>query len=354
MLSLAQLRSNVLVKLGEVTSRTHALPFVLFAPTSRCNSRCVSCDWWRSDGKSDLTLQEIRAVAAALPRFGVQVVVFTGGEPLLRSDVMEVADIFRACGLRLHLLTSGLALERHAPAVAERFESVTVSLDGHTPALYQQIRGVDGLGAVEAGVHRLRALGSDRLRISARSTIHSYNFRFLPELITKAQELALDQISFLTADVTSDAFNRSFKAGLPRADQPPQPRLTLDAAEIDELETVIESTLRTHAQAFASGAAAPGPGRLRGFAPYYRAHLGQGPFPRVDCNAPWASVVIEAQGDVRPCFFHPAVGNLRRRPLSDLLADAMPAFRRGLDVATNATCQRCVCTLKVGLRSSLS
>ena len=99
---------------------------------------------------------------------------------------------------------------------------------------------------------------------------------------------------------------------------------------------------------------APGPARLRSFAHYYRAHLGQGPFPRVDCNAPWASVVIEAQGDVRPCFFHPAVGNLRKRPLTDLLADAMPAFRRGLDVATNATCQRCVCTLKVGLRSSLS
>jgi hypothetical protein len=60
-LSLPELRSNVLVKLWEVTARTHALPMVLFAPTSRCNSRCVSCDWWRSDGKSDLALDESRA-----------------------------------------------------------------------------------------------------------------------------------------------------------------------------------------------------------------------------------------------------------------------------------------------------
>jgi radical SAM protein with 4Fe4S-binding SPASM domain len=73
----------------------------------------------------------------------------------------------------------------------------------------------------------------------------------------------------------------------------------------------------------------------------------------VNCNAPWTSVVIEAGGDVRPCFFHPPVGNLRERPLGDLLKVAMPAFRRGLDVSRNGTCQRCVCTLRVGLRSRI-
>jgi MoaA/NifB/PqqE/SkfB family radical SAM enzyme len=349
-LSLPELRSNLLVKLGEVTARTHALPLVLFAPTARCNSRCVSCDWWRSDGRSDLALDEVRAVADTLAAFGTRVVVFTGGEPLVRADVMELADVFRARGLRLQLLTSGLALERHAADIARRFENVTISLDGHTPALYREIRGVDGLPAIEAGVRKLRAL-APQLPIRARSTIHRYNFRNLPDLVGKALEMRLDQISFLTADVTSDAFNR--KPGLPLADQAAPPRLTLDATEVDELAAVVESTIGTHAGAFASGSVVPGPEGLRRFVRYYRAHLGQGPFPHVDCNAPWMSVVIEAHGDVRPCFFHPAVGNLRTRPLSSLLADAMPEFRRTLDVATNMTCQRCVCTLKTGLRSRL-
>src|SRR4051812_20391030 len=105
---------------------------VLFAPTSRCNSRCLSCDWWRSDGKSDLSLDEIGAVARALPHFGTRVVVLTGGEPLLRPDVMEVADLFRAEGMRLQLLTSGLALERHAPAIAARFQAA-VGPPGRAP-----------------------------------------------------------------------------------------------------------------------------------------------------------------------------------------------------------------------------
>src|SRR4029077_5799249 len=146
------------------------------------------------------------------------------------------------------------------------------------------------------------------------------------------------------------------KPGLPLADDVASPRLTLDAAEVDELDAVVESTIRTHADALARRAAPPaprapppGPAGLRRFVRYYRAHLGQGPFPHVDCNAPWMSVVIEAHGDVRPCFFHPAVGNLRERPLTQLLEEAMPAFRRGLDVPTNPTCQRCVCRLRVGL-----
>jgi MoaA/NifB/PqqE/SkfB family radical SAM enzyme len=343
-LSPAQLRTNLLVKLSEVTGRTHAVPMVLYAPTARCNSRCVSCDWWRADGKGDLAQGEIRALAAELPTLGTRVVVFTGGEPLVRADVMEVADLFRAQGLALHLLTSGLALERHAAAIAARFQAVIVSLDGHTPELYRRVRGVDGLAALEAGVRRLRELAPG-LSLRGRSTLHRHNFRALPDLIDKARALGLDQISFLAADVTSGAFNRDQGADASV--------LLLDQADTAEMEEVVAATVASHARDFAEGRVTPGPEGLRRLVQYYRAHLGLGPFPPVDCNAPWMSVLIEADGAVRPCFFHPAVGNLRERPLRDLLRAEMPAFRRGLRVATDVTCGRCVCTIRTGLRSKL-
>jgi MoaA/NifB/PqqE/SkfB family radical SAM enzyme len=348
-LSPGQLRSNLLVKLGELTDQTHALPLVLFAPTARCNSRCISCDWWRADGAGDLTLPEIRALAAELPRFGTKVVVLTGGEPLLRADVMEVADAFLKAGMTLHLLTSGLALERHAPAIAERFVDVTVSLDGHTAELYRAIRGVDALEVVAAGVAKLRRLAPS-IPLRARSTIHRHNFRYLSELCAKSFEMGFDQISFLTADVTSDAFNHR---SLPRAEVPESSDLLLRDEDLDEFERVVESTIRSRTAELAARRIVPGPAGLRRLVAYYRAHLGKGPFPSVDCNAPWTSVVIEADGSVRPCFFHPSVGNLRQRPLATLLTEAMPAFRRTLEVATNPTCQRCVCTLRVGMRSKL-
>ena len=130
-------------------------------------------------------------------------------------------------------------------------------------------------------------------------------------------------------------------------------RLLLNAEEVEEFAAIVETAIRLYPEALGERRIAQDPAGLRRLVSYYRAHLGQGTFVAPPCNAPWASLFIEADGAVRPCFFHPAVGNLRERSLADLLSDAMPAFRTGLDVATNPVCTRCVCSLNVGLRSKL-
>ncbi len=346
-LTRAPVASNALVRLNVRTNLTFALPILLYAPTSRCNSRCVSCDWWRTDGATDLRRDEVATLCRELPELGTKLVVFTGGEPLVREDVFELADLFLAQGVALHLLTSGLALERHAVAVAQRFDAVTISLVGHTPELYRRVRGVDGLEAVERGVRRLRELRPG-LTIRARSTLHQRNFRALPDLVDKAMAMQLEQISFLAADASSDAFGRK---GLGVAPNPHG--LLLDAAEAGEFERVIEKALMTHARAFRDGVVAERGERLRDLARYYRAHLRRESFPEVRCDAPWASAVVEADGTLRPCFFQPPVGSVREKTLRGLLDDEMVRFRQGLEVACNATCQRCVCSLRVGLRSRL-
>jgi MoaA/NifB/PqqE/SkfB family radical SAM enzyme len=244
-------------------------------------------------------------------------------------------------------LTSGLALERHAASVVERFAAVTISLDGHTRELYRRIRGVDGLEAVERGVRRVKRLRPD-LPVRARATLHQRNFRALPDLIDKARDMGLDQISFLAADVRTDAFGRS-AAGV--AAKPHG--LLLEPDEVDEFERVIDKALVSHARAFAERRVAEQGDRLRKLGRYYRAIQRQGPFPEVHCNAPWASAVVEADGTLRPCFFQPAVGNVRTKSLKSLLDAEMVRFRRGLDVACDATCQSCVCSLRFGPRSRL-
>ena len=50
----ASLATATLVRLGEISNRTFVLPLAVFYPTSRCNSRCISCDWWKQDGAGDL------------------------------------------------------------------------------------------------------------------------------------------------------------------------------------------------------------------------------------------------------------------------------------------------------------
>jgi MoaA/NifB/PqqE/SkfB family radical SAM enzyme len=317
------------------------LPLVIFYPTSRCNSRCVSCDWWKQTGDGDLTLDEIDSVAGVLPRLGTKLVVFSGGEPLLRPEVFDAAAMFRARGLVLHLLTSGVLLERFADRVAEHFSRVCISLDATTEALYEQVRGLAALGVVSRGVTRLRR-AAPSIPVTARATLHRLNFREMPRLVEYARKIGLDGISFLPADVSSRAFGRDR--------DPDASGLALTSGEIDEFEQTVERTIQAYREEIRSGFVAESADRLRRLPQYYAALSGARPFPSINCNAPWVSVVIEADGSVRPCFFHEPVGNVRRAPLDAIVDGNLRAFRRAFDVTENATCQRCVCSLKAGWR----
>lgn len=342
---IAALAANLAVKYNELTNQTIALPILIFYPTARCNSRCISCDWWQSDGAEDLSFEEIRTLVEQLPALGVRMAVFSGGEPLLRRDVYEIADLFRAQNIELYLLTAGLFLERDAEKIAHRFDQVTLSLDGHTTALYQKIRGVDALALVERGVRKLQTI-APHIPIRARSALHRHNFRELPHLIDKAREMNLKQISFLSADVTSEAFGRTRGKSSTHG-------LLLEESEIKEFEEIVEATIVSHSRAFETRFVAESPAKLRRLPRYYAAQLGLGEFPTISCNAPWVSAVIEADGNVRPCYFHNSVGNVREKDLRALLKNEMHAFRAQLNVNENATCKKCVCTLKVGMRTKL-
>ena len=85
---------------------------------------------------------------------------------------------------------------------------------------------------------------------------------------------------------------------------------------------------------------------------YYAALNGLGEFPATVCNAPWVSSVVEADGTVRPCFFHAPLGNVHDAPLEQILnAPQAVEFRRTLDVKENPICKTCVCTLSMGRRT---
>lgn len=336
--------TTALVEIGALTNRTIVLPLAVFFPTSRCNSRCVSCDWWKSAGADDMSLDEIATLADSFKALGTRVVLFSGGEPLLRPDVFAAAECCVSRGLTLHLHTSGLHLERDAADVARWFRRVIVSLDAPTEALYQRIRGIAGLAVVERGVARLRRLAPD-LPITVRSTLHRWNFRELPALIEHAKAMAVDGISFLAADTSSTAFGRHRAGETIDA-------LALSGAEVAEFAEVVEGAIERYADDFACGFVAESPEKLRRLPQYYAALAGYGPFPQAACNAPQVSVVVEANGTVRPCFFHRPIGSIRERSLSELVREHLPAFRREWRAGANPICERCVCAIKTTWRSA--
>jgi MoaA/NifB/PqqE/SkfB family radical SAM enzyme len=155
--------------------------------------------------------------------------------------------------------------------------------------------------------------------------------------------MGIDQVSFLPADVSSHAFNRQMAWETPR-----QNEILLSERELPELKAIIKRIIDEYENDFDNRFIAESPEKIMDIYHYYAAFYGLNPFPYKKCNAPWVSTVIEADGNVRPCFFHDVIGNIRDSSLANILnSDEVISFRKTLDMSTNSICVKCVCSLNL-------
>ena len=314
-----------------------SLPILILYPHSRCNCRCLMCDIWKTTATRELTLADLARHAEDLSKLRLEWVVFSGGEPLMHSNLAQLCRFFRDRSIRLTLLTTGLLLARHAAMVAEEFDDVIVSLDG-PPSIHDRIRRVPGAyDALAAGIealHRLRPA----LPISARCTVQHHNCRHLRLTATAAHSLGLASVSFLAADTHSTAFDHD--TGW---DPIARAEVALTHDDLEALESEIEALIAAWpSPAFLRES----PAKLRAIASHFRADLGLAPPAAPRCNAPWVSAVLESSGILRPCFFHPPLGDTTHRPLLEVLnSPEAIRFRATLDIPANPICRRCVCSL---------
>src|ERR1700733_11094788 len=94
-------------------SQLQRLPLATLYLSERCNSRCVTCDYWRH-GREDMDLRRVEGLLPSFARLGTQVGLLAAAEPLLNPDWAPIATLLRDAGLDLWLLTSGLSLAKHA------------------------------------------------------------------------------------------------------------------------------------------------------------------------------------------------------------------------------------------------
>jgi len=331
------------------THKISALPVVILMPHSACNCRCVMCDIWK-DNKNlkQLTEQDITGLVSSLRKFGTQQVAMSGGEALLNPNFFKLCEILKKENISITLLTTGLSIKKNAEQLIKWVDEIVVSLDGDEP-LHDAIRNIPGaFGKLKDGVQYIKLL-DPAYRITARTVIHRLNFRNWESIIKAAKTMGIDQVSFLPADVSSHAFNRQLAWEEPRQDE-----IRVSKSELPELLEMAERVMANQDD-FSSGFMAESPGKIYQIYQYYAAFYGLNAFPFKKCNAPWVSTVIEADGAVRPCFFHDAIGNIHKDSLADILnSPDATGFRKTLDIATNATCVKCVCSLNLSVFARLN
>jgi Fe-coproporphyrin III synthase len=320
--------------------RVTQLPVLVLHVHSSCNCRCVMCDIWKTSEVRELKPADLEPHLSSIRWLGVRWIVFSGGEPLLNRGFPELCAMLKRERIRLTLLTTGLLLKKDAREVVDSFDDVIVSLDGPKEVhdSIRQVRG--GFDSIDAGVRAIRDI-RPRYRITARSTVQKANFRHLRETTEAAKLLGLDGISFLPVDLTSQAFNRPLVWPIER-----QNEIGLCASDLTELEAGIARLIRENAGDIQSGFVAESPDKLWRIVKHFRAHLELEEAEAPPCNAPWTSAVVEIDGSVRPCFFHPTIGSIRDESLQEVInSERALQFRSTLDIRTNPTCKRCVCSL---------
>ena len=333
---LAQTESGVASPGTEIVS----LPILLLNVHEHCNCRCLMCDiWQRKDGK-ELDLLDFKRHRASIMRLGVRQVVLTGGEPLLHRNLEGLFEFLRDCNVSITLLTTGLLLSKRANVVAANVDEIIVSLDG-SEEVHDRVRRVKGAyRLIGEGISSVRQRKAD-MPVHGRCTVQKENHRLLRKAVAGAKFLGMNSISFLAADVTSQAFNRELVWPGER-----QSQVVLTREEVEALEQEITLLTRENVEDIRSKYVSESTEKLWRIARRFREQLGEMSPVAPLCNAPWVSAVMEVDGSVRPCFFHKRIGSLIEQSLEQVInGQEAQRFRASLNVSENVICQRCVCSL---------
>jgi MoaA/NifB/PqqE/SkfB family radical SAM enzyme len=298
------------------------------------------CDIWQRPDSHELPAADLDRHRQSLISLGVRQVVLTGGEPLLHRNFPALCAFFRDLNIRVTLLTTGLLLHAKSAQIAAGVDEIIVSLDGPS-AIHNTIRRVPrAFETIAKGIATIQNL-APKIPITCRTTVQKLNHTHLRATVEATQSLHLARISFLPADISSAAFNRDQPWDASRQDQ-----IALNSSELAALEHEIESLIAQYQPLIDSRFIAESATKLRRLATRFREHLELLPPTSPRCNAPFVSAVMELDGSLRPCFFHPPVASTTSQTLAQAInSEAAQTFRSHLDVATNPTCQRCVCSL---------
>ena len=159
--------------------------------TKRCNLKCAHCylDATELEGTDHLDTARALAITEEIAALSPSaMLVLTGGEPLLRDDILEICSHASALGLAVVLGTNGLLLddERAAKLKAAGLFGAGVSLDSTTPAYHDRLRGLEG--SWSAATLSMEALAKNAVPFQVQFTATKDNYKEVPAIIELAEE----------------------------------------------------------------------------------------------------------------------------------------------------------------------
>jgi MoaA/NifB/PqqE/SkfB family radical SAM enzyme len=154
--------------------------------TYRCNARCHFCNIWALEPPKEADFDTIQHNLRDLRRLGVKYIDFTGGEPLLRSDVAEVYAEAKRQGFYTSMTTNTILYPKKAKEMQGLVDFLNFSLDGGDAETHDQSRGVRIFDTLVESVALAHSLGENPV---LNHTVTAQNFNRIDEVGALGQKL---------------------------------------------------------------------------------------------------------------------------------------------------------------------
>jgi AdoMet-dependent heme synthase len=169
----------------------HTLRLVAWETTRRCNLSCKHCRAVAEDHayENELDTKEAVTLLDQIREVGNPIIILTGGEPLLREDIFDIAAYGTKLGLRMVMAPNGTLL---TPDIAEKLKAcgikrISVSLDGASPKTHDNFRGLsNAFTDAIRGIHFAKDAG---LEFQINTTITKTNLAEIPKILALAEDL---------------------------------------------------------------------------------------------------------------------------------------------------------------------
>ena len=142
---------------------------VSIALTFHCNLKCRFCGIWKARRK-EMTTEQVKKLIRDFSKNGMQLVIFTGGEPLLRKDIGELVDYAKSLGVYTHIVTNGNLIKNRIEEI-KNVDSISVSIDG--PKDINDL--IRGKGSFEKALEGIKAARRKGLFVHIMSSIWKGN-----------------------------------------------------------------------------------------------------------------------------------------------------------------------------------
>ncbi len=172
-------------------------PVVVWNMGRRCNLKCVHCYAQSKDieYKNELTTQQGKELIDDLAQFGAPVILFSGGEPIMRKDLPDLAQYARSKGMRAVISTNGTLIDKKMAKVLKDIglSYVGVSLDGMRET-NDKFRGMKG--AFDAALNGMRNCLAEGVKVGLRFTINKKNVKDIPAIFDLLEKEKIPRVCF--------------------------------------------------------------------------------------------------------------------------------------------------------------